>query len=118
MNKGSGPVYFERRGGEWVEKNPTRVKTVNDVLGIPPSPYGCFHEWGGYNGPIPSFATTLPMYYYTCKKCKTTHQSYVKLPLRSACEHDYTNDSKLGPAYAMYESCTKCGDQRIKALAL
>lgn len=118
MNKGSGPVYYERRGGEWVEKNPSKVKTVNDVLGIPPSPYGCSHEWGGYNGPIPSFATTLPMYYYTCKKCKTTHQSYVKLPLRSACEHDYTNDSKLGPAYAIYESCTKCGDQRIKALAL
>lgn len=125
MNKGSpqpGPVYYERRGGEWVEKNPqgehpSKVKTVNDVLGILPSPYGCSHEWERYKGPIPAVATKIPVYYYTCINCKIQKTSSVNLPMSSdydnVCKHDFEKDPGLGPGYWKYEACTKCGYQRI-----
>lgn len=120
-NKGSdqpGPVFYERRGGEWVQKDGTEERrSVNDVLTTFPH-IPCVHEWGPRRGPIPSVYIHPPHKYYICNKCFAQISSLVSIPTvfnnRPACEHDFKNDPRLGPSYSQYEACTKCGEQKIK----
>jgi hypothetical protein len=112
MNKGS-QLRYERRGGQWVEKTTNEpLRSINDGL----SPIDCIHEWGPYNGPIPTIAEIVPTFRYACKKCNVQLSTKISLPLPSAyisnCKHVFQNDPKLGEAYAHYLACFKCGEQK------
>lgn len=121
-NKGSsqpGPVFYERRGGEWVQKDGTEERrSVNDALHV--ADHSCVHEWGPYKGPIHAFYTNPPRKYYVCLKCFVQTTSHVIIPMiynaNPACNHTFANDPRLGPSYSQYEACTKCGEQKIKNL--
>lgn len=113
MNKGSQIPRYERRDGQWVAKDTGQpIKSINDAL----SPINCKHEWGWNKGPIPSIALTVPHYYYSCIKCGITTSSCVliKVPQEknNKCNHDFNSDPRLGEAYAQYQACWKCGEQK------
>jgi hypothetical protein len=118
MNKGS-PPFYERRGGQWVQRDSnTPIQSVNEVLCIGITHNDCVHEWGPYKGPIPAIYVNPPIHYYVCHKCFTQKTSKIRLPTVfkevPRCQHVFVNDPGLGEAYAKYEACLKCGEQRIK----
>lgn len=109
-------MLMQLRDGKWVQ--PETGQTVQSKKD-PLTPFGCSHVWGPHRGPIPAVACIPERFYYSCNKCGVSTSSIVRVPFfikgvePSQCprggDHEYRSDASLGPAYASYEACVKCG---------